>query len=157
MTSPPITPQLPPAAAPLRSLAALLLVLLLLWGAPPPAAATSPAAGQARAPVKVEVIEHLRVQVPAEARQAWLDAERGSWDPWLRRQAGFVDRQLLWDPERQEGTLLIHWASREQWQAIPPTEVARVQRRFEQLARHHTGQEHGNPFPLTHQGELLPP
>ena len=63
---------------------------------------------------------------------------------------------MLWDSEREEGTLLIRWASREQWKAIPEAEVEAVQERFEQLAREATGQGQGNPFPLVFEGELIP-
>ena len=104
----------------------------------------------------VAVVEHLRVKVPSEARQAWLEAERGSWDPWLAQQPGYLGRELLWDSEREEGTLLIRWASREQWKAIPLEEVEAVQERFEQLARQATGTRQGNPFPLVFEGELQP-
>jgi uncharacterized protein (TIGR03792 family) len=95
--------------------------------------------------------------VPAEGRQAWLEAEQGSWEPWLAQQEGFLDRQLLWDPTTEEGTLLIRWADREHWKAIPTQEVQAVQERFEQLAQAATGQSQGNPFPLVFEGELLPP
>ena len=105
----------------------------------------------------VAVVEHLRIQVPSQGRQAWLEAERGSWEPWLARQEGFIGRDLLWDPETEEGTLLIRWSSREAWKAIPEKEVEKVQERFEQLARQSTGQKSGNPFPLVFEGELLPP
>ena len=104
----------------------------------------------------VAVVEHLRVKVPSEARQAWLEAERGSWDPWLAQQPGFLGRELLWDGEREEGTLLIRWASREQWKQIPEAEIETVQEHFEQLARQATGQSQGNPFPLLFEGELQP-
>ncbi len=104
----------------------------------------------------VAVVEHLRVKVPAEGRQAWLAAEQGSWDPWLAQQDGFLDRQLLWDAEREEGTLLIRWASKEQWKAIPAEAVEAVQQRFEHLARQATGTTAGNPFPLVFEGELQP-
>jgi uncharacterized protein (TIGR03792 family) len=104
----------------------------------------------------VAVVEHLRVKVPAEARQAWLEAERGSWEPWLAQQEGYLGRDLLWDAEREEGTLLIRWASREQWKRISAAEVEAVQERFEQLARTATGEEDGNPFPLVFEGELVP-
>ncbi|MFM7549264.1 MAG: TIGR03792 family protein [Cyanobacteriota bacterium] len=104
----------------------------------------------------VVVVEHLRVKVPADAVDAWLEAEQGSWEPWLARQPGFLDRQLLWDPEREEGTLLIHWRSRDQWKAIPEREIAQVQEHFETLARQATGSRQGNPFPLVFEGELLP-
>ncbi|MCP9891904.1 TIGR03792 family protein [Cyanobium sp. Aljojuca 7D2] len=106
---------------------------------------------------EVAVVEHLRLKVPAEARQAWIDAEKGSWEPWLAQQDGFLDRQLLWDPTTEEGTLLIRWASRDQWKAIPEQDLEAVQERFEQLARQATGAQQGNPFPLVFEGELLPP
>lgn len=132
----------------------VLVLLMLLAGHPDVAIAelNRPDGG-----FELVVVEHLRVKVPAEARQAWIEAEQASWDPWLAQQAGFLDRQLLWDPATEEGTLLIRWASREQWKAIPVAEVQAVQERFEQLARAATGQHDANPFPLVFEGELLAP
>ena len=122
------------------------------------ALATFSAGSDAEAPSKFDgaVVEHLRIKVPAEARTVWLDAEQGSWEPWLAQQDGFLGRDLLWDEATEEGTLLIRWATRDQWKAIPSAEVARVQERFEALARQGTGQMEGNPFPLVFEGELLP-
>jgi uncharacterized protein (TIGR03792 family) len=107
----------------------------------------------------VAVIEHLRISVPARGREAWKEAERGSWEPWLAQQTGFLGRDLLWDPETEEGTLLIRWSSREAWKEIPSEQVAEVQDRFEQLAREAMAlpQEMDNPFPLVCEGELLRP
>ena len=102
------------------------------------------------------MVELLRLGVPAAHRRAWLEAEKASWEPWLAQQPGFQGRQLLWDRQRQEGTLLIRWASRDQWKAIPEAEVGRVQERFEQRARQLTGQATGNPFPLLAEAELEP-
>jgi len=104
----------------------------------------------------VAVVEHLRIQVPDHARDAWMEAEQGSWEPWLAQQDGFLGRDLLWDPTREEGTLLIRWSSREAWKAIPQEEVEAVQQRFELIARQRLGQDQGNPFPLVYEGELLP-
>ena len=131
----------------------------------------SSAVGDGR--VEVAVVEHLRVHVPAAARSAWLEAEQGSWEPWLKQQPGFLGRELQWDGAREEGQLLIHWASREQWLAIPRQELEAVQACFEQLA--HAALVRlgaaaplaepslaepsglgGNPFPLVYEGELLP-
>ena len=136
-----------------RFLATALCVLMLLAGHPDVAIAEQQQPGGS---FEVAVVEHLRVKVPAEARQAWLEAERGSWEPWLAQQDGYLGRDLLWDPEREEGTLLIRWASRQQWKAIPLEEVEAVQERFEQLARQATGTRQGNPFPLVFEGELQP-
>ena len=136
-----------------RVSAIALYVLILLAGHPDVAIAEQQQPGST---FEVAVVEHLRVKVPAEARAAWLQAERGSWDPWLAQQPGYLGRDLLWDQEREEGTLLIRWASREQWKAIPVAEVEAVQERFEQLAREATGTRQGNPFPLVFEGELQP-
>jgi uncharacterized protein (TIGR03792 family) len=136
-----------------RVVANALVLLMLLAGHPDVAIAESVQPGGG---FEVAVVEHLRVKVPAEARAAWLEAERGSWDPWLAQQSGYLGRDLLWDAEREEGTLLIRWASREQWKAIPVAEVEAVQERFEQLAREATGTSQGNPFPLVFEGELQP-
>jgi len=104
----------------------------------------------------VAVVEHLRLQVPVESREHWMAAERGSWEPWLKQQPGFLGRDLYWDPATEEGTLLIRWSSREAWKSISMAEVETVQQRFETLAREQTGQSQGNPFPLVFEGELLP-
>lgn len=136
-----------------RFLALGLVLLMLLSGHPDVAIAEQQLPGGS---FEVAVVEHLRVKVPAEARQAWLEAERGSWEPWLAQQPGFLGRDLLWDSDREEGTLLIRWASRAQWKAIPIAEVEAVQERFEQLAREATGTRQGNPFPLVFEGELQP-
>ena len=105
---------------------------------------------------QVEVVEHLRLKVPSEARQAWLIAEQASWDPWLRRQPGFLGRDLYWDAERQEGVLLIRWETQQAWDAIPREEIERVQEDFEACARRALGHEEGNPFPMLGSGSLDP-
>ena len=141
---------------------ALALVLLVMVTAPCSAAAAlqapdrSPEALTPSDPAGAQVVELLRLGVPAAHYRAWLEAEKASWEPWLAKQPGFESRQLLWDRQRQEGTLLIRWASRDQWKAIPEAEVGRVQERFEQRARQLTGQATGNPFPLLAEAELEP-
>ena len=141
------------ATALTRVMGLVLCLAVLLAGHPDVAIAGSEQAG---GQYDVAVVEHLRVKVPAAGRQAWLQAERGSWEPWLQRQPGFLGRELLWDEAREEGTLLIRWASRDQWKRIPEAEIEAVQERFEQLAREATGQNQGNPFPLLFEGELQP-
>ena len=119
---------------PKSCLALVLLVAVLVIS-------TVPGRAEA-APPPALVVEHLE-----------MHPEDG---PWLRQQPGFMRRQLFWDPQRQEGTLMIYWASRQQWQATSAEEQKQVQQRFELLARAGTGQEQGNPFPLIFSGELLP-
>jgi len=143
--------------APIHAILALLLLLLML-GLPAITPAASPPAD---AGIVVGVVEHLRLRVPAEAREAWLIAERECWDPWLRRQPGFLGRDLYWDAAREEGVLLIRWASQASWDAIPQAEIETVQRRFEAQARRILGDRQvaaaeSNPFPLLESGSLAP-
>ena len=105
---------------------------------------------------KESIVEHLKLQVPKKFKNAWLKAEEGSWEPWLLKQDGFLGRQLFWDPKDEEATLLIGWQSKAVWKNIPQSEINLVQQDFEKIARQETGQNKGNPFPLTYEGELNP-
>ena len=102
-------------------------------------------------------IEQLRLQVPSAHRTLWLQAEARTWQPWLEQQEGFENRSLYWDPDREEGVLLIHWASRAQWKAIPEEEVVRVQALFEADVNQALNRPaNAAPlFPLLTEGELV--
>ena len=132
-----------------RVAALILSISMLLAGYPDGIAATSLAVSE------VVVVEHLRIKVPADGRQPGCRRSRAV-GTLAATQDGFLGRELLWDSEREEGTLLIRWASREQWKAIPEADVEAVQTRFEELARAATGQRQGNPFPLVFECELIP-
>lgn len=103
------------------------------------------------------ITEQLRLKVPEEQRQIWLEAEHATWEPWLASQDGFLGRELLWDPLHGEATLLIRWASRAQWKAIPQAEIDAVQSRFEEQVRERLGSDVPSPFPLLYEGELINP
>ena len=105
---------------------------------------------------KESIVEHLKLDVPKKFKNAWLKAEEGSWEPWLLKQDGFLGRQLFWDPQVEEATLLIGWESRAVWKNISQTEINLVQQDFEKIARKETGETKGNPFPLIFEGELNP-
>ena len=105
---------------------------------------------------KGSIVEHLKLDVPKQFKNAWLKAEEGSWEKWLLKQDGFLGRQLFWDPKVEEATLLIGWESREVWKNISQSEINLVQQNFEKIARKETGKSSGNPFPLIYEGELNP-
>ena len=102
------------------------------------------------------IIEFLRLSVSSEYKEAWLKAEHETWEPWLKEKKGFLGRQLLWDPQREEAILLITWTSRADWKSIPQDDIDSVQKRFEEIAIDSTGRNINNPFPIKSQGELLP-
>ena len=99
------------------------------------------------------VIEELRLKVPADVKTAWLNAEKEIWEPWLSSQDGFLGRQLFWDKEKEEASILVNWKSKKLWKSIPMSEVNIVQQKFEDnvKAALNVGE---NPFVLTYEGEL---
>ena len=126
-----------------RTIATLFAILLLVAG---PALADE------------MVMEQLRLGVPADQREVWLEGERQTWQPWLEQQVGFLGREVYWDPDREEGLLLIRWASRDQWKSISPASVQVVQSRFDTVTNRALGRpdDAGSPFPLQAEGELQP-
>ena len=99
------------------------------------------------------IIEELRLKVPANAKAAWLDAEKEIWDPWLSSQDGFLGRQLFWNKEKEEALILVNWKSKKLWKSIPMSEVNIVQRKFEENVKIALNVNR-NPFELIHEGEL---
>ena len=99
------------------------------------------------------VIEELRLKVPADAKAAWLNAEKEIWDPWLSSQEGFLGRQLFWDKEKEEALILVTWKSKKLWKSIPIAEVNLVQEKFEDNVKTALKVDE-NPFELIYEGEL---
>ena len=99
------------------------------------------------------VIEELRLKVPAVAKEAWLNAEKEIWDPWLSSQDGFLGRQLFWDKEKEEALILVNWKSKKLWKSIPMSEVKIVQGKFEDNVKNALNVSK-NPFELIYEGEL---
>ena len=104
------------------------------------------------------VIEQLRLKVPESQVHTWLEAEQQTWQPWLEEQEGFLGRDIAWDPALEEGQLLIHWATRDQWKAIRADDVEAVQREFDSVVNAALGRSATaeSPFPLVLEAELLP-
>ena len=99
------------------------------------------------------VIEELRLKVPAEAKAAWLNAEKEIWEPWLSSKDGFLGRQLFWDKAKEEALILVNWKSKKLWKNIPMSEVNLVQERFEENVKTSLNVSK-NPFELIYEGEL---
>ncbi len=99
------------------------------------------------------IVEELRLTVPAEFKEAWLKAEKIIWDPWLVIQDGFLGRQLFWDKEKEEALILVNWKNKELWKSISSKEVNKVQEKFEQNVKSSLNLTE-NPFKLIYEGEL---
>ena len=98
-------------------------------------------------------IEELRIKVPADAKAAWLNAEKEIWEPWLSSQDGFLGRQLFWDKNNEEALILVSWKSRKLWKSIPMSEVNVIQEKFEDNVKNALNLRE-NPFELIYEGEL---
>ena len=99
------------------------------------------------------IIEELRLKVPAEAKAAWLNAEKEVWEPWLSSQDGFLGRRLFWNKEKEEALILVNWKSKKLWKSIPIAEVNVVQQKFEDNVKTALNVRK-NPFELIYEGEL---
>ncbi len=100
-----------------------------------------------------QIVEELRLSVPSEFKETWLNAEKTVWEPWLSKQKGFMGRQIFWDKQKQEALILVNWESKKLWKSIPISEVNIMQEKFEDNVKTtlNLGQ---NPFELIYEGEL---
>ena len=99
------------------------------------------------------VIEELRLKVPSNFKEEWLQAEKNIWDPWLSKQNGFLGRQIFWDKEKEEALILVKWENKKLWKNISMEEVNEIQERFEKNVQESL-QLKTNPFVLLYESEI---
>jgi len=99
------------------------------------------------------VIEELRLKVPSEFKEVWLNAEKKIWEPWLSSQDGFLGRQIFWDKEKEVALILVNWKNKKLWKSISMKEVNEVQEKFEENVKSSLKLSE-NPFKLIYEGEL---
>ena len=99
------------------------------------------------------VIEELRLTVPSEFKEVWLNAEKKIWEPWLSNQDGFLGRQIFWDKEKEVALILVNWKNKKLWKSISMKEVNEVQEKFEENVKSSLKLSE-NPFKLIYEGEL---
>ena len=99
------------------------------------------------------VIEELRLKVPSEFKEVWLNAEKTIWEPWLSNQDGFLGRQIFWDKEKEVALILVNWKNKKLWKSISMKEVNEVQEKFEENVKSSLKLSE-NPFKLIYEGEL---
>ena len=99
------------------------------------------------------VIEELRLKVPFEFKEAWLQAEKEVWEQWLKNQNGFLGRQVFWNKEKEEALILVSWKNKKLWKSISMSEVKKIQEKFEKNVQNSLN-ANLNPFELIYEGEL---
>ena len=102
---------------------------------------------------KTFVTEELRLKVPADYKDVWIQAEKSIWEPWLSNQDGFIGRQIFWNKKNQEALILVNWENKKLWKSISMEEVNQIQEKFEEEVKLSLN-VNVNPFELIYEGEL---
>ena len=102
---------------------------------------------------KTFVTEELRLKVPADYKDVWIQAEKSIWEPWLYNQDGFIGRQIFWNKKNQEALILVNWENKKLWKSISMEEVNQIQEKFEEEVKLSLN-VNVNPFELIYEGEL---
>lgn len=92
------------------------------------------------------VIEWLKFQVPQEVREKFIQKDNEIWTAYLSKQKGFLGKEVWINPKSPtEVVLVVHWASREDWSAVPKEGLDKTEQLFSQAM--------GTSYPITEAGE----
>jgi uncharacterized protein (TIGR03792 family) len=94
-------------------------------------------------------IEWLTIEVAAADRDRFVVVDREIWTAFLSSCPGFIRKQVWINPEQPgQVCLVVEWASREDWKAIDPEDLAAVDRSFVAAM--------GKVYPIVFAGEYAP-
>jgi uncharacterized protein (TIGR03792 family) len=92
------------------------------------------------------VIEWLKVNVPPEKRELYIQKDDEIWSAALAKHPGYVGKEVWLNPKKEsELVLVIYWESKEAWDAIPTSVLEETERRFTEAM--------GSSFPIVEGGE----
>ncbi|MBF2063725.1 MAG: TIGR03792 family protein [Calothrix sp. C42_A2020_038] len=78
------------------------------------------------------VIELLRFKVPSQRREIFIQKDDEIWTAALAKYPGFLGKEVWINPNApEEVTLVIKWATREQWKAIPNKDLDTISQQFD--------------------------
>jgi uncharacterized protein (TIGR03792 family) len=76
-------------------------------------------------------IEWLKVEVQPDLREQFVQKDDEIWTAMLSQYPGFLNKEVWISPDNlSEVILVIHWASFEQWQAIPKADLDQTEAEF---------------------------
>lgn len=79
------------------------------------------------------VIEWLKVQVAPELREKYIQKDEEVWTKQLATHSAYLGKEVWIDPTHSDTVvLIIRWATREGWKAIPAQELEQTEKRFAQ-------------------------
>lgn len=81
------------------------------------------------------VIEWLKIKVPPELRESYIQKEEEIWNPFLRSCPGFLGKEIWINPkEPDEVMLVIRWESHEALHSVSKEKLAQVEAEFNRAA-----------------------
>ncbi len=79
------------------------------------------------------VIEWLKIQVDPALREEYIQKDDEIWTKQLSRHPGYLSKEVWIDPTHTDiVVLIIRWATREAWKAVPAENLAETEKRFAQ-------------------------
>jgi uncharacterized protein (TIGR03792 family) len=92
------------------------------------------------------VIELLKFQVPPTEREIYIQKDAEIWTTALAKYPGFLGKEVWINPkDPTELILIVRWATREQWKAIPLADLQIIEEKFTQAM--------GKSYPIVESGE----
>ncbi|MBC7971292.1 MAG: TIGR03792 family protein [Verrucomicrobia bacterium] len=77
------------------------------------------------------VIEWLKIQVIPELREKYIQKDDEIWTTALSKFPGYLGKQVWIDPKNADKVVLvIQWASREAWKAVPSKDLEATEMEF---------------------------
>lgn len=78
------------------------------------------------------VIEWLKVRVDEQWRERYVQIDEEIWTAALARYPGFLGKEIWLSPSHpDEVIMIIQWATREQWKAIPAADLKLIEQQFD--------------------------
>lgn len=92
------------------------------------------------------VIEWLKVKVPIELRETYIQKDAEIWTATLSKYAGYLGKEIWFNPkDESELIMVIHWETKEAWKSIPASVLEETDRQFTQAM--------GQSFPFLEEKE----
>lgn len=93
------------------------------------------------------VIEWLKVSVPIELRETYIQKDAEIWTATLSKYPGYVGKEIWFNPkDESELIMVIHWETKDAWKSIPASVLEDTDRRFTEAM--------GQSFPFVEEREF---
>lgn len=92
------------------------------------------------------VIEWLKVKVPIELRETYIQKDAEIWTATLSQYPGYLGKEIWFNPQAESDLIMvIYWETQEAWKSIPASVLEETDRQFVQAI--------GQSFPFVEEQE----